>query len=129
MPSTDVFGAHYVLRQTNPGRTHRLDEVIDEAYADELSVRREVDKLALAGRIERLYVGQHVMLKKTDKFDPENAPDVTAAKAREESGRILSPSEYERPSGTVIDPTEEYEAPSGEGPEALGESEVGDADD
>lgn len=66
MPSPDVFGAHYVLRQSNPGRTHRLSEVIDDAHTDEVTVRREIDALALDGQVKRLYVGEHGMVSKTD---------------------------------------------------------------
>ncbi len=65
-------GAHSVLAESNPGSTHRLAELLNESNMDELVVRKEIDALALDGQIERLYVGEHVMVKKTDEFDPDD---------------------------------------------------------
>lgn len=65
-------GAHSILAESNPGSTHRLAEILDESNMDELVVRKEIDALAFDGQIERLYVGEQVMVKKTDEFDPDN---------------------------------------------------------
>lgn len=111
MPTRDVLGAHYVLRQTNPGRTHRLSEVIADAHADELTVRREIDKLALDGQVKRLYVGEHVMLKKTDEFDPDAPVDVDGLGDSQGSVTLLDPSTYELPDPQVLDPAEGYMPP------------------
>lgn len=115
MPSPDVLGAHYVLRQSTSGHTHRLQEVVDDAHANEVTVRREIDALALDGQVKRLYVGEHVMVKKTDGFDPDNAPDVDTANRQTRTARGLDPSEYERPGGTILDPRDDYSPPVSDG--------------
>lgn len=115
MPSSDVLGAHHVLSEANPGRTLRLEDIIEDAQADELTVRRGVDQLALEGQVKRIYVGHHAMVKKTDEFDPDSAPDVEVAddSATGSAGltRGLSPVNYERPVGKVLDPADDYELP------------------
>lgn len=111
MPSRDVLGAHFVLRQSNPGRTHRLSELIAEAHADELAVRREIDKLALEGQVKRLYVGEHVMVRKTDEFDPDAPVDVDGLGDSQGSVTVLDPSTYELPDPRVLDPAEGYTPP------------------
>lgn len=99
MPSSDAFGAHYVLRQYNPGRSLRLEDIITEAHAEELTVRREVDDLVLDGQVKRLYVGEHVMVKKTDEFDPDDRPDVEVPgdDDSDDGPTVLDVEEYERP--------------------------------
>lgn len=111
MPSTDVFGAHWVLRQVNPGRTLRVADIIKDAHVDELTVRRELDQLALDGQVKRLYVGEHAMAKKTDRFDPDCAPNVDVAEKKPTVKGVLSLDNYEPPTPRVLKPSEDYEKP------------------
>jgi hypothetical protein len=106
MAQIEVLGAHYVLRGVNPGRTLRLNEIICQGHVDELTLRREVDKLAFDGQVKRLYVGERVMVKKTDEFDPE---DPVAVDYEGESPTFLVPATYEKPETRGLDPTEGYE--------------------
>jgi hypothetical protein len=64
-------GAHSILAESNPGSTHRLAGILSESNMDEILVRKEIDALAFDGQIERLYVGEHVMVKKTEEFNSD----------------------------------------------------------
>lgn len=64
-------GAHSILAESNPGSTYRLAGILNESNMDELVVRKEIDSLAFDGQIERLYVGEHVIVKKTEEFNTD----------------------------------------------------------
>lgn len=110
MPKTGVFGAHHILQQSNAGRTHRLSELIAESNESELTIRREIDALTLAGQVKRFYVGEQVMVKKTDGFNPDNPVDVDRAGLRLATTG-LPPEQYTKPAPTRLVPAEEYEQP------------------
>lgn len=111
MPSRDVYGAHYVLSNVNPGRTLRLEDIITEAHAEELTVRREVDNLVLDGQVKRLYVGEHVMVKKTEEFDPDDRPDVEPIEDSSSGATVLDPETYELPEPKGLRPAKTYDIP------------------
>ncbi|MEF8826364.1 MAG: hypothetical protein V5A27_08525 [Halapricum sp.] len=52
-------------------RRDRLCELLDETHTDELILRRELDTLQLAGEVDVLPMGEHLMVKATDEFDPD----------------------------------------------------------
>lgn len=107
MAKIEVLGAHYVLRGVNPGRTLRLEDIINEGHADELTLRKEVDKLALDGQVKRLYIGERVMVKKTDGFEPD---DPVPVDYEGESPTFLQPATYEAPEQNGLKPADEYDA-------------------
>lgn len=115
MPQRGTRRAHYVLSQTHPGRIHRLSELITEACADELAVRREINKLALAERVKRLFVGEHVMLKKTDEFDADDTVGVDSLGGSQGSATMLDPTTYELSYPRILDPVEGYSPPENDG--------------
>lgn len=54
----------------------RLTELLEETDIDELDVRQELDTLVLQGEVERFPVGEHIMIRPTDKFDPTSRTSV-----------------------------------------------------
>lgn len=53
-------------------RRLRLCELLEESNVDELAVRRELDVLQVAGEVDVFPMGDHLMVKATDEFDPDS---------------------------------------------------------
>ena len=78
MPLVPANGVRDVLADVNGCGTIRLQELIEETDRTEVVTRREVDRLALDGHVKRLYIGDHIILKKTERFKETSRKDVTA---------------------------------------------------
>lgn len=71
----------------------RLEELLDETAMDELQARQALDALALAGKVKRTPVGNHVMVRCTDEFTPVNTGDLLPPARPDERGTLLTPPE------------------------------------
>jgi hypothetical protein len=69
----------------------RLEELLEETAMSELQARRELDALALAGEVKRAPVGNHVMIRCTDEFTPDDFSDLPPPARAGESGATSTP--------------------------------------